>query len=147
MTLSTSASESCTRTAKRACKPLQAGRGIQRGLAGADEKKALVQLRAAMLGDFLQIHRALDFLADELLNFVHDEQRAGEVAFLAEDLLEEVERLAHGGRGDIGKAGTNRLLDVGHRSVFRVGGQECLGKGHRIIQIRHFLEQIAVVLL
>ena len=39
---------------------------------------------------FLQIHRALDFLADELLNFIHDEQRARKVAFLTEDLLEEV---------------------------------------------------------
>ena len=106
---------------KAGLKPLQAGRSIQRGLAGADKKKALVQLRAAMLRNFLQIHRALDFLADELLNFVHDEQRAGKLAFLTEDLLEKVERLTHGGRGDIGKAGTYRLLDVGHRSVFRVG--------------------------
>ena len=73
---------------KAGLKPLQAGRGIQRGLASADEKKALVQLRAAMFRDFLQIHRALDFLADELLDFVHDEQRAGKVAFLTEDLLE-----------------------------------------------------------
>ena len=90
---------------KAGLKPLQAGRGVQRGLAGADEKKALVQLGAAMLGDFLQIHRALDLLADELLDFVHDEQRAGKLAFLAEDLLDEVERLIHGGRGDVGKAG------------------------------------------
>ena len=43
-----------------------------------------------MLRNFLQIHRALDFLADKLLNFVHHEQRAGKVAFLTEDLSEEV---------------------------------------------------------
>jgi hypothetical protein len=112
---------------------------IQRRLAGADQEKALIQLGAAMLGDFLQIHRALDFLAYELLDFIHDEQCAREVAFLTEDLLKEVERLAHGGRSDLGVAGTYRFLDIGHRSIFWLSREKCFGKRHRIIQRLYFL--------
>src|SRR5436190_2102130 len=59
---------------KARLEPLQAGRGVQCRLASPDQKKAPVQLRAAMLCDFLNVHRTLYFLADELLNFVHNEE-------------------------------------------------------------------------
>ena len=130
---------------KAGLKALEAGRGVQRGLAGPDEEQALIQLGAAMLGDLLDIHRPRNPLADELLDFVHDEQSAGQGAFLAKNLPEEVECQAHGGRGNLGKASPDCLLDVRHRAVFRVGRQEGLGKGDRIIQVRDFFEQVAVV--
>ena len=82
---------------KAGLKSLETGSGVQRRLAGPDEQQALVQLGTAMLRDFLQVHRSLDFVANELLDFIHDKQRAGKVVFLTEDLLDEVERLRHGG--------------------------------------------------
>src|SRR5688572_5650303 len=71
---------------KSGLEPLQTGRGVQRGLTGAHQEQALVQLRAAMLRDFLQVHRALDLVTDELLNLVNNKQGAGKIAFLAKDL-------------------------------------------------------------
>ena len=132
---------------KTRLEPLKAGGGIEGRLTGAHEEQPLVQLGAAVLGDFLHIHRALDFLADELLDFVHDEQSAGQLSFVTKHLPDEVERLSHGGGGNIREPCTDGFLCVLHRPVFRVGADEGLREGDRVVHIAHFLRECAFALL
>ena len=126
-------------------KPLQTRRGSQRRLTGANQKKTLVQCGAAMLRDFLHIHGTLDLLADELLNFVHNEQRAGELPVGSENLRYHVECIINCRGTVLLELIPNSRLRIGDGGILRLGTDESLGEGNGELQAEDFSGKVALL--
>lgn len=124
-------------------KPLQAGHGVQGRLAGAHEQQAAAQIGTAMLGDLLNVVGALDFVADRLLDFIYDEQRAGKLAFISENLLYHIESIKDGGCVVVLKLIADGCLGMSGRGVLGFGADQRLGK----LQAEDFKGQQAILLL
>ena len=110
---------------------MQAGSRVQRGLTSANKQQTLIQLGATVLGDLLQIHGSLDLLANELLDFIDHQQRAGQIAVCTKDLLEDVQCLSHGWRIDVGKLSTNCRLRIGGVGIIGIGVDKGFGERQR----------------
>ena len=96
--------------------------------------RRLSEIGAAVLGDFLHVVGALDLLADELLDLVHDEQGAGELPLLAENLLHDVERIVNRGRVVVLELIADGGLGIGGGGIFGLGTDQRLGEGHGELQ-------------
>ena len=109
---------------------LQAGHGVQGGLAGAHEQQSAAEIGAAVLGDFLNVVGSVDLLADELLDLVHHEQGAGEMPLLAENLPHDVQGIVHRGGVVVLELIPDRGLSIGGGGILGLGTDQRLGEGH-----------------
>src|SRR5439155_15268563 len=73
-----------------------------------------------MFGDLLNVHRALDLVADKLLDFVDDNKRARKFSFVSENGAYEGERLVYGYTIAHGELRAKRFLCVRRATVGRI---------------------------
>ena len=127
---------------------LQRRRGVvQRRLAGAHQQQPAVQIGADVFGDLLHVVGALHLVADELLDLVDDQQRAGQLAVVAKNLFDDFQSVVDGRRAVVLELFADAGLGIGRCGVLRVGGDECLGQRDGQLQAENFFGQIAALLL